>query len=573
MKRHILIIYTVIFIVSNIYAKKNPDNNTLIGPLKPPYSFSGNFGEIRLGHFHSGLDFRTQGRTGLPVLAVKDGYVSRISISLTGYGNALFLNHPDGTTTVYGHLERFQPEVQNYLKENQYNQESFQINLKVPPKRFSYNRGDTIAWSGNSGSSEGPHLHFEIRDTESEEVLNPFLSNFGIIDKSTPSISAIYIYQFDNFTGDGQVSNKKKYEVAGAVDCYKIKNNLPITVNQSFGVGVQAEDDINGSGLKVGIYSALLKYNGIEVFGFKMKNFSFNNTRFANAQVDYEEFLKNHHKIQRLFKLPGNDLNLYDPLINNGIINFPSNKTVEIELIIGDAFNNKTKCKFKVQLVNQPAKAKKQNLNTIFHYDQLNEFHNDLVKLEIPKGALYSNLDFNYKMSSKKPGLYSDIHQIHTKYIPLHKNCTLSIKGLGIPGQLSNKSIIVMTDQSGKVVKSIGGTFSRGWVTAETNSFGFFSIAIDKTPPSITPLSIKEKKILTDQQKIEFRIEDDLSGIKSYRGELDGKWILFEMDTKKGIIAYKFDKERIELGKSHLLRLVVSDNKDNISEYKAIIYK
>jgi len=188
--------FLMLFILgySSINAQNIPVNNSFAGPLKPPYSFSGNFGELRPSHFHSGLDFRTQGQTGLPVMAVKDGYISRIGVSPAGYGNALYMNHPDGTTSVYGHLERFHPRLQEYIREKQYDRESFQQDIKLSTEEFHFKKGEVIAWSGNSGSSGGPHLHFEIRNTQSERACNPLFYILGIKDNSAPKITALYVY-------------------------------------------------------------------------------------------------------------------------------------------------------------------------------------------------------------------------------------------------------------------------------------------------------------------------------------------------------------------------------------------
>jgi len=542
-------------------------------PLKPPFSFSGGFGELRANHFHSGLDFRTQGRTGLPVFAAKEGYISRIGVSPNGYGNALYMNHPDGTTSVYGHLERFHPKLQEYVKEKQYDRESFQVNITLSPGEFHFKKGEIIAWSGNSGSSGGPHLHFEIRNTESERVYNPIFYNLGIKDNSAPKITSVYVYPLSANSNVGQDRIKKRYETVPVPGGCRLKNNLPIELYGKIGFGIQAEDDFNSTGLKCGIFSATLFCDGKQVFGFKMDNFSFNDSRYANSQADYEEFIKSHRWIQRLYRQPGNHLDIYDPAEKNGILNLDDGKVHEFEVIVCDAFKNTTSLRFKTTNKKSLLPAKYQSFSKQFLFDQSNIFENDKIRVDVPKGALYDNLDFVWKSASKPVGCYSELHHVHSKLIPLHKPYSLAIKCDGLPEKLIDKALIVAINPATGQKSAIGGEYSEEWVTAKTSVFGNFSIAVDKTPPQITPLNIKDKKTLTNPSKVQFKITDDLSGIKTYRGEIDGKWVLFEYDAKSKLLSYTFDKDRISFGKSHLLRLVVTDNKKNETEYKAIIYK
>ena len=560
--------------IIGLHAQKKTGDDAFNAPLQIPFAFSGNFGELRANHFHSGLDFRTAGQTGIPVHAVKDGYISRIGVSSTGYGNALYMNHPDGTTTVYGHLEKFHPKLQEYVKEKQYDQESFQINVILSPGQFHFKKGEIIAWSGNSGSSGGPHLHFEIRNTKSERTFNPLFYNLGIKDNSAPKIKAIYVYPLTANSSVGQDRSKKRFETVPVPGGCKLKNNLPIELYGKIGFGIQAEDDYNGTGLKWGIYSATLFCDGKQVFGFKMDNFSFDDSRYANSQADYEENLKAHRWIQRLYKQPGNYLDIYDPTEKDGIINLEDSKSHEFEIVVYDAFKNKSSLKFRTVNKKSLLPVKYPSFTKKFLFDQSNTFENDKIKIEVPKGALYDNLDFFWKSSPKPVGCYSELNQVHSKFVPLHKPYMLSLRCEGLPVELRDKALIVLVDPTNGQKSAIGGEYSEGWVTGKTYIFGNFAVAIDKTPPTITPLtSSKDKNTLANNLKVQFKIGDDLSGIKTYRGEMDGKWVLFEYDPKTRLLTYVFDKEKMTFGKSHLLRLVVTDNQGNVSEYKTIINK
>jgi len=569
----LLILLPIICFLSELHAQNISFNDSFTSPLKPPFFFSGDFGELRPSHFHSGLDYRTKGQTGLPVYAVKDGYVSRIGISTTGYGNALYLNHPDGTTSVYGHLLKFQPKLQEYVRSFQYDKESFQVNITLKSGEFRIKKGEIIAWSGNSGSSGGPHLHFEIRNTKSERAYNPLFYKLGIKDNSAPKITALYVYPLTANSNVGQDRSKKRFETIPVSGGYRLKLNLPIGLFGKIGFGIQADDDLNGVGLKIGIYSATLLCDGRHVFGFKMNNFSFDDTRYANSQADFEEYQKSHHWIQRLYKQPGNHLDIYDPEDKNGILNLDDGNGHEFEIVVSDAFKNKTSLKFHTTSKKSSAPVKNQYSGKLFQFDQANEFENSKVRIDVPKGALYDNLDFIWKSSPNPSGCYSELQQVSSKFVPLQKPYSLSIKCDGLPENLRDKALIVSVDPASGQKSAIGGEYSGGWVTVKTNLLGSFAVAVDKTPPLITPLSIKDRKTLADPLKVQFKIADDLSGIKSYRGEIDGNWVLFEFDPKSKLLTYTFDKNRMAFGKSHLLRLVVTDYQGNNNEYKAVIYK
>lgn len=571
-----LLRYSLIFIgcCQPLFAQKSVSVESFRCPLNLRFSFSGNFGELRPSHFHTGLDFRTQGRTGMPVYSAKDGYISRISVSPTGYGNVLYISHPDGLTTVYGHLERFAPDISEYVRERQYYTESFQVNLTLAPHEFDIKKGEVIAWSGNSGNSGGPHLHFEIRNTKSETALNPLFYISGIKDNSAPKINAVYIYPLSDKSYISRSHEKKRYKTILNQNHYQLENTQVIEAFGKIGFGIQAVDFYNGTGMRWGIYSATLFCDGKPVFGFKMDNLFFDKGRYANSQADYEEREISHRLVQRLYKQPGNELNIYKPNVNEGILNLDDGKEHNIVIVVSDAFKNKSSIKFKILSKKLNLPSKKIPASAIeFNYNVQNKFENDKIKMLIPKGALYDNLNFIYGNEAKPSGAYSELLSIHKKTIPVHKPYSLSIKVQGLPEGLENKALIVNLDKTNGQQYPVGGTYSNGWITATPDKFGTFTVMIDTISPSIFPLSIQKRKTLTENLKIRFKIDDDLSGIKSYRGEIDGKWVLFEYDAKTKIISYTFDKSRMAFGKQHQLSLIVIDNKDNQTEFKASFFK
>lgn len=570
----LLVIGFLSFILVSKYlsAQTNTAKETFSSPLRLPFSFSGNFGELRPSHFHSGLDFRTQGRTGIPVYAAKEGYVSRISVSATGYGNALYLTHPDGNTTVYGHLSRFIPHLEEYVKDKQYYTENFQINVSLTPGEYDVKKGELIAWSGNTGNSGGPHLHFEVRNTKSERAQNPLFYIPGIKDNSAPAILSLYIYPLSSDGHVNRSSSKKRFLITKSPNGYSISNNPTVEVFGKIGFGIQANDDYGGIGIKCGIYAANLICDGKTVFGFKMDNFSLGQTRYANSQMDYEEEVLKNRKIQRLYKQQGNELDIYNPDNDGGVLELRDGKVHNIQIIVSDAFHNKSSLKFKILSRKYPLPEIKFPSSVVFNYNKENKFENEEVKVAIPEGALYDSFNFFYGSSPKRNGCFSKTVEIHDPTVPLQKPMSISIKTKDLPENLEDKSLIVRFNEEGQR-SAVGGEYSNGWVSVQCNEFGNYAVAIDTIPPVIIPLSIKDHKTLSESGGIRFRIGDNLSGIKVFRGEIDDKWMLFEYNPKTRIITHTFDRNRMEFGKTHHLTLSLTDNKQNKSTYTATFFK
>ncbi|MCK9639453.1 MAG: M23 family metallopeptidase [Prolixibacteraceae bacterium] len=540
-------------------------------PLKIPVSFSGGFGELRKNHFHTGLDFRTAGQIGLPVYATKEGSISRISVSPTGYGHALYLLHPDGHTTVYGHLSRFDPKIESYVVGEQYRLQQFAVDLKIPAGLLIYKKGEIIAFSGNSGSSGGPHLHFEIRDTQSERPQNPLFYLRAIPDKSAPRINSLYVYPLTTKSSVNKSANKLRIEILSKGQISSLKIKQPIEVYGEIGLGIQSYDDFNGTGLKCGIYSAEMFLDQEPAFSFKMDHLAFDLGRYVNSHMDYEELIKSKRWIHRLFLQPGNKMDIYQTDSNRGILKMADGKNHSVKIIVTDALGNSNTLSFKLLSKKFQVPETKHTGTKFFPYDRSNQFVNEEVKVDIPEGALYDNLPFIYHSEPNSGGYFSKIQGIHYPYVPVHKHYSLSIKTMGIPSSQQNKALIVLVEPKGGL-SAVGGEFVNGWVTASTRFFGNFAVVLDTVPPKIQPLSIRDGKTLLNKQKIEFKIADNLSGIYSYKGEIDGNWVLFEYDAKTALLVYYIDKKRIVLGKSHKLQLTVSDERNNIAVYKADFY-
>lgn len=551
----------------------NGQSSYYSNPVKISMLLSGSFAELRSNHFHSGIDIKTQGGTGIAVYATADGFVSRIVVSPTGYGNALYINHPNGTTTVYGHLDSFRDDIAKYVKENQYREKSFKIDLQVFPGKFPLKKDEIIAKSGNSGSSGGPHLHFEIRETQSEEPLNPLKYDFDIKDKTPPKVFALLVAPLSETSLIKYDTRKRRFSVVFYEGKYHLKGNPIIPVYGKIGFAIEANDYFDGSWNKCGIYSMQLMVDDELYFLCQLDRFSFDESRYVNSLIDYETYINLKRRFQKTWVEPGNKLSTYNYLKGDGAFYASGNKIHQIRIQLKDSYGNTSTLEFKVESKPSEITQTPKTFVEEFNYEHANEFKTNDIQLKIPEGALYKNLKFEYKTMPATPGYYSEIHLVHRNTVPLHKSADIKIKAKNLPRELESKALLVNVDDKTGKYWAAGGKFEEGWVTSKIQVFGHYAVRIDTVPPTIKPLSILTNNTLTEANRIRFRVSDDLAGIEKIEGFLDGQWALFEYDAKKNLITHKFDKERFEFNKKHQLILTVSDYKENKTTYEATFWK
>lgn len=531
--------------------------------ISPP-ALAGSFGEIRGNHFHSGIDFRTNQREGYPVYAVADGYISRLRVQNSGFGQALYINHPNGFTTVYGHLQRFAPKIASIVKNLEYEKKSFEIDEFPDATLIPVHKGEIIAWSGNRGSSGGPHLHFEIRDTKTEETINPQFFGIIIPDNIPPVIHGLYVYRLNGKTFN-ENTPKQAIGISGANGNYK--TTAPISLTGEVGFGIMVTDRHNGLSGTNGVYSIQLEVDGKNIYTSALERFAFEESKAINSHIDYPTYLNTKRSIQKSFVDPGNPLKIYSGLVNSGRINFNDGASHQLRYIITDSKGNTSVLPFTVNAGSAPFAAPVIPAGIIYPYNKVNEFNTDDIKVVFPLRTLYSDLNFTYKKLPKPTGnAWSAVHQIHNKYTPLHIGFDISIKADNLPENLRSKALIVNSNGT-----SQGGFFENGYVKATPKNFGSFYIATDTLAPRIVPVNIAEGKNMAGLSKIFFRISDNLSGIKSFNGYIDGKWALMEFDTKTATLWHSFD-ERTASGK-HTLELVVADMKENTRKYTVTFFR
>lgn len=531
---------------------------SLPNPLDLPILLSGNFGELRSNHFHSGIDFKTQGAEGKPVHAVQEGYVSRISVSPWGYGNGLYLTHPDGTTTVYGHLQRFSKKIAAYVKQQQYEQESFQVNLFPVPDRLPVEKGEVIALSGNTGSSGGPHLHFEVRHTETEEVLDPIeFFKDRITDTRPPRIQGVRVCPV---AGKGVVNGSSKPLELKLVTDKNGKKSFSGQVHAwgEIGLAVKAYDYMDQTSNIYGVKEITLQADSQVIFHSYLDRFAFDETRYLNTFTDYAEWKNRRSFYIRSFTELGNRLRFIETK-DRGILTVDQSRTYHLTYKLADAFGNTTRLSIRIEGKEQPIPQPDTTHCEPFHWGSDNRFGAKGIRLTIPRGNLYNDLYFRYAVKEDSTALAAT-HILHNQPVPLHKAADLSLRLQ--TDTLDNKRQYGLVRLQNGRCSWIGGTYRNGWIDGTIKEFGTYTIGQDAHAPTLTPLNPAS---WISKQMFVFRLSDNLSGVQSYRGEIDGAFVLFEMDSKS-VVTYRFDKERLQRGK-HVLRLTATDAAGNEATY------
>lgn len=528
-------------------------------PLDIAPSFAGIFGDLRPNHFHSGLDFRTNQREGYPIYAVADGYISRLRVQIGGFGQAIYMDHPNGYTSVYAHLKAFAPLLATKVKNSQYERQTFELDTLLPKTEILVKKGELIGYTGNTGSSGGPHLHFEIRDTQTEEAINPQLFGFTTADTTPPEFKALYIY---SLKGEifSESTTKRKLTITKSMGTYRVELAGPIPISGETGFGISALDRINLQGNAHGLYSIELSLDEQVIYSAKWERFSFDHTKAINSHLDYFALKAAGTSIHKSFIDLGNPLKIYDT--GTGRIHLKDDQVHQLKYRISDVAGNTSELLVEVKRAALTAEKSIKKPTRWMRTQTENDFLNDAVRVLLPAGTLYNDIDFNYSKSSKLPGTFSAQHRIHTGNTPIHQAFTLSIRAdENLPNALQNKTLVV--DSKGKASES---TFEKGWVSAQVKQFGTYHIAVDTIPPSIQAISFTQGTDMRKKTKIIFKIADSLSGIGRFEGRIDGQWVLVEYDQKTNTLWHQFD-ERTTTGK-HAFELNVIDKKGNSSNYK-----
>lgn len=549
-----------LLICNFIFAQTQYPKDYFRPPLDIPMQLSGNFGELRPNHFHAGFDLKTNQREGLNVYAVADGYVSRIKISTFGNGKCIYITHPNGYTSVYGHLQTPVGSILDYVKKTHYKEKAYEIEMFPKPDELPVTKGQLIGLSGNTGSSEGPHLHFEIRDSKTEFVINPIFFGFdkNIKDTKKPTLSSLYVYPLDNAT-----VNQSKQPLLVNMTLQKDGTYLAgkVKTNGKIGFGINAVDTDDVSFNKNGVFNVSTFLNGNQNYNYQFNTYSFDEMRYINAFIDYPRYKKTSQRVQKLFMKTPFALSIIKTDSLRGIVSAEPNLASSYKIEVSDYFGNQNSITVPIEydtatpLVQAEPSASKYFVK----YNRDTNFEKGNMSVFFPAGTFYEDFNMNFDVRNNK--VY-----IHDDTVPVHSNFTITIKDTLYPESLRDKLYI------GKGT-SYNGTIRKGDVfTAKAKILGAYGLVLDTIPPVIKITKPVEGKWISDQKKIEFTIGDSLSGIKSYNGYLNGSWVLFEYENKNRKITHTFDDQYLTEGEN-FLKIEVVDNVGNSTIFETHFFR
>lgn len=556
---YILYFFSTVF----CFAQTDIPRDYFKNPLEIPLVMAGTFGELRSNHFHSGLDIKTQRKEGLKVFASASGTVTRIKISHYGYGKAIYIQHPNGYTTVYAHLKKFSPEIEAYIKAKQYKKENYQIEVFPPSGALTVAQGELIAYSGNTGSSGGPHLHYEIRDAHARPM-NPFLFGIDINDHKPPVVSKAVVYPLDEKSFVNGSQNPVELRLTMKKDSSYITEK--IKAQGRIGFGISTIDRQDGANNKNGIYQIKTSVNGEENFLLTMDKFSFAETRYLNRMIDYARFIKNKNRVQKLFVEKNNPLSIYNTVVDQGELTIVDSLSYQYAIEVKDYAGNNTR--INIPIIGETdtlAKPTEQIETDHYAYSSQNfSFSKGKFDVYIPKGALYDDIFLDIDVSA-------DTITFHSEETPLHKNATVSYDLSEYTGEDREKLYLGILNYKNEVYYT-NTRIKDNKLKISTRKFGTYTLGMDKTPPVITPKNVAKGRWMSKYRYLKFKIEDDKSGIKNYRATVNGKFILMEYDYKTKTLVHDFNDNAVTDTENNL-KLIVTDNVGNSTTFETTFFR
>ena len=533
-------------------------------PLDIPMQLSGNFGELRPNHFHAGFDFKTQQKEGLKVYAAAEGYVSRIKISTFGNGKTIYITHPNGYTSVYAHLQKAVGPIQDFITKTHYKEQAFEIEMYLKPGEIPIKKGEWIAISGNTGASEGPHLHFEIRDSKTEYIINPMLFGFdsGFKDTKKPSISGLYVYPL---TPKSTV-NKSQRPILLNYSLQKDGTFLAdkVVANGEIGFGIIADDYDDVSFNKNGVYSVHSFLNGQPRFGYQFDTYSFDDMRYVNALIDYAKYKKTKQRVQKLFMKNKYGLAFIKTDEAKGQITPIPNLDEVYRIEVADFFGNKTAITVPIQFDASAAviPAEPKVSNYFIKANKDNIFEKENASVFFPAGTFYDDFPLNFEVKNK-------VLYLHDDTVPAHTNFTITMTDSKMSKEQQEKTFIARVE--GDQI-SYNSTYRKDSVfSTKVKTLGKYKLVTDTLAPTVIITKPIEGKWIS-QDAIQLQISDSGSGIKTYNGYLNGKWILFEYDNKTNTITHYFNDD-LALNGANELKVIVTDAMGNSTTFETRFFR
>lgn len=561
------------FFIGSIFILKGSfllgqDRDKIKSPVRFPIKLSGTFGELRGNHFHTGIDIKTKKKIGVPILAAADGYVYRVRVSPYGYGKVLYMRHDNGLRTVYAHLSKFNARIETRLKERQYKRKKHFLTMSLSGKGLRVSRGKVIGYSGNTGSSQAPHLHFEVRDSKGA-FLNPLNYDLPVKDRVKPRVKGLFLIPLEE--------NRKRYiqvPLPRKSGWIHIKNRIYIYSGRAYGIGLEMIDRQTGSNNGNGVYGVTLYINGKQAFSFRMDTLEYVHRKLIRLHTGYSYLRKYGKKVQKCFVDRGNRMPIYGASETPPRISLQEGQTVNIKAVVFDIHGNKSIVKFSLvgkkilpkdeQRIKPPATREYSsyaNHMVTVSPEYLQEISKRNLKVRFPKHSLAAETPISITSSG-------DRFDIGNAEIPLLKNYTITFEPIDVGFPLFKWVIC----RVGADTVPLRTTIRGGALSVRTDKMGAFVLLPDTTAPRIIPVNIRKDQWMSHIKKMHFKIRDDLSGIGKIEGYIDSVWMRFEYDPKKALITYDFEDLPLTDGK-HTLKLKITDRAQNQSVWQTTFYR
>lgn len=567
MRYKLLIFFLFAVVILSAQTMKYPQYPN---PVKIPISLSATFAELRTNAFHAGVDIRTQGVEGKEVFAVADGYVSRIGVSPFGYGKVIYITHNDGFTSVYAHLSKFNQKITDFVREKQYETESFAQNIILKENQFPIKKGDYLGLTGNSGSSGGPHLHYEIRYTKTQEPVNPLFFGLKIKDTKKPYIKGLAVYPLENSAVNN--SDTAIYLKVISKDNKFYLENPVFEVNGNIAFGINVYDQADGASNKNGAYSIELYADDELVFNIVSNKYSYDETRYINSLMDYSYYIINNERFIRTEIDEFNKLyNLYEK--KRGVVAVNNGDTINMKYVIKDYNKNKSILNFTLIGCELPESQPKEVLPRSYYriYDgESSEIYLDAFEADIPEFAFYRDVELKTSRIDTIKNIYSYYaYQLGSEEIPLHKKITVRMRP---KEDFKNDSTLYIAsiNKKGEFV-FLGNKFVDDYIEAKTNTLGIYLIAKDTVVPMIKPVNFKEDSSVTENWSLRVEIDDRETGINKYEMLVNEEWVIAEYDAKNKLLIYQIDSH---IKKGHnTFKVIVTDMVGNETVYQTILQR